>query len=88
MELVMETIDTNTQKITKMHEYIGKCRVVLSATEEAEVAKRLRQYWSASTNKQNYLEKLKELEEETQESLKAKANGILQQQKFKQIFGI
>ena len=75
----MESIDANEVKVTKMHEYIGKCRAVLSATEEAEVAKRLRQYWSASTNKQNYLEKLKELEEETQESLKAKAkiNGLV-----------
>ena len=74
----METIDTNTQKITKMHEYIGKCRAVLSATEDAEVAKRLRQYWSASNNRQIYLEKIRELEEEAQKTAKARArnNGL------------
>lgn len=76
---MMESIEINDAKVTKMHEYIGKCRAVLSATEEAEIAKRLRQYWSASTNRQNYLEKLSELEEETQKSLKAKAkiNGLV-----------
>jgi hypothetical protein len=78
MELLMETIDTNAEKITKMHEYIGKCRAVLSATEDAEVAKRLRQYWSASNNRQIYLEKIRELEEEAQKTAKARArnNGL------------
>ena len=74
----MDAIDTQTTKVTQMREYIKKCRAELSATEVAELANRLRQYWSASSNKQNYLEKISELEKETQKVLKArtKANNI------------
>ena len=74
----MESIEINDAKVTKMHEYIGKCRAELSATEEAEVAKRLRQYCSASNNRQIYLEKIRELEEEAQKTAKARArnNGL------------
>jgi hypothetical protein len=65
----METIDTQNLKILKMHEYIAKCRAQLSETDDAELAKRNRQYWSASTNRQKYLEKLSELKEKTQKAL-------------------
>lgn len=75
----MDAIDTPAVKVTKMHEYIAKCRAELSATEDAEFAKRIRQYWSASSNRQILLEKLRELEEETQTSLKVRArtNGLI-----------
>jgi hypothetical protein len=75
----MNAIDTPAAKVTKMHEYIAKCRAELSATEDAEFAKRIRQYWSASSNRQILLEKIRELEEETRKSLKARArtNGLI-----------
>lgn len=74
----MEAIDTNAAKVTKMHEYINKCRAELSGIEDAEFAKRGRQYWSASNNKQIYLEKIRELEEEEQKKAKTRArnNGL------------
>ncbi len=62
-----------------MREYIAKCRSELSETDDAEFAKRIRQYWSASTNRLKYLEKLSELEEETQKVLKKskKTNNVI-----------
>lgn len=74
----MDAIDAQEIKLTKMHSYIANCRAGLSATEHTELAKRLRQYWSASTNQQNYLEKIKWSEQETQRVLKsrAKSNNI------------
>lgn len=74
----MEAIDTNEAKVTKMHEYIDKCRAELSPTEDAEFAKRGRQFWSASNNKKIYLEKIRALEEEAQKTAKARArnNGL------------
>jgi hypothetical protein len=71
----MDAIDAQESKVTKMRAYIANCRTVLSATEDAEFAKRLRQYWSASTKKQDYFEKLEELEEETRKVLKARAKA-------------
>ena len=68
----METIDANEAKVTKMKEYISKCRAELSAPEDAEFAKRLRQYWSASTNSETLLKKIRLLDEETPKALKAK----------------
>jgi hypothetical protein len=75
----METINTQNLKISKMHEYIAKCRSELSETDDAELAKRIRQYWSASTNRLKYSEKLSELEEETQKVLKKskKTNNVI-----------
>ena len=75
----METIDTNEAKVTKMKEYISKCRAELSATEDTEFAKRMRQYWSASKNSQMLKEKIKVLDEETQKILKTKnkTDGII-----------
>jgi hypothetical protein len=68
----METIDTNEAKVTKMKEYISKCRAELSATEDMEFAKRMRQYWSASTNSETLLKKIRVLDEEAPKALKAK----------------
>lgn len=74
----MESIEIEAEKVPKMHEYIEKCMQELSAPEVAEFAKRRRQYYSASQIRQSYLTKLKELEEATQQELKAKEknNGI------------
>jgi hypothetical protein len=79
MEQMMETIDTNEAKVTKMKEYISKCRAELSATEDMEFAKHMRQYWSASKNSELLKEKIKVLDEETQRILrtKNKTDGII-----------
>jgi hypothetical protein len=55
-----------------MKEYISKCRAELSATEDMEFAKRMRQYWSASTNSETLLKKIRVLDEEAPKALKAK----------------
>jgi hypothetical protein len=68
----MDAIDTYVAKITKMHEYISKCRAELSATEDAEFAKRMRQFWSSSNNSKTLLEKIRVFDEETPKVLKAK----------------
>jgi hypothetical protein len=75
----MDAIDTHEAKVTKMHEYISKCRGELSAIEDAEFAKRIRQYWSSSNNHKTLLEKIRVLDEETQKGLKVrdKINGII-----------
>ena len=74
----MDAIDDQEAKVTKMRAYIANCKAVLSATEDAEFAKRIRQYWSAANKKQNYLEKIRESEEETRKVLKAreKTNSV------------
>lgn len=69
----MDAIESQEAKVTKMRDYIANCKAVLSSTEDAEFAKRLRQYWSASTKRQSYLEKIRESQEETQKVLKARA---------------
>jgi hypothetical protein len=68
----MENIDTKEAKVTKMKEYISKCRAELSATEDMEFAKRMRQYWSASTKSETLLKKIRVLDEEAPKALKAK----------------
>jgi hypothetical protein len=75
----MDAVDTQEAKVTKMHEYISKCRGELSAIEDAEFAKRIRQYWSSSNNHKTLLEKIRVLDEETQKGLKVrdKINGII-----------
>lgn len=74
----MDAIDAQDAKVTKMRDYIANCKAVLSSTDDAEFARRLRQYWSASTKRQSYLEKIRESQEQTQKVLKAraKANNI------------
>jgi hypothetical protein len=75
----MDAIDTQEAKITKMHEYISKCRAALTASEDAEFAKRMRQYWSAAKNCESLMGKTRDLDEETQRVLKARAktNNII-----------
>jgi hypothetical protein len=74
----MDAIDAQEEKVTKMRAYIANCKAVLSSTEDAEFARRLRQYWSASSKRQSYLEKIRESQEQAQKVLKAraKANNI------------
>jgi hypothetical protein len=78
MELLMETIETKVAKVSKMHEYIEKRMAELNSIEVAEFAKRRRQYYSASSKRKAYLDKLKEQFEESQKTAKANAknNGL------------
>lgn len=73
----METIESKVAKVSKMHEYIEKRMAELDSIEVAEFAQRRRQYYSASSKRKAYLDKLKELFEESQktEKAKAKSNG-------------
>jgi hypothetical protein len=75
----MDAIDTQEAKITKMKEYISKYRDELTSSEDAEFAKRMRQYWSASKNCELLMEKTRDLDQETQRVLKvrAKTNNII-----------
>ena len=62
----MEAIEDNLAKLQKLRNYIEKCKSELSSIEEAEFAKRMRQFWSAKEKRKKYLDKLTELEEEHQ----------------------
>jgi hypothetical protein len=75
----METIEDNVAKLQKMRDYIEKCKSELSTVEDAEFAKRMRQFWSAKEKRKKYLDKLTELEEEHQKSIKvtAKNNNLI-----------
>ena len=75
----MLEIDSNAVKLKKMYDYIEKCKSELSPAEDAELAKRMRQFWSAKEKREKYLEKITELEAEHKKRIKltAKNNNLI-----------
>ena len=73
---VMESIEIESAKISKMREFIEKRMQQLSAIEEAEFVKRRSQYYSASRRRMDCLKKKRELNESVRQAAKLREKQI------------